>query len=249
MAENQEQKSRRDKALERLKAKYPDKEYADDEALIGQMDDDYASIEEELGRYKEREGKLSELLSKDPRSAQFITDMAKGKDPWIAVIERMGIDGVTDLMNDPSKQEAYAEANKAYVERLAKEKDLEAEYQTNFAESMKMLEQMQQERGLSDKTVDAAMDLVMKMANEAIVGKFTTETIDMALKAVNHDTDMEEARAEGQVAGKNAKIDEQLRKQKGGDGLPAMGGTNNAPAHKKSRGSLVDYAESIGIKV
>ena len=241
----EKQRSRRDQVVERLKTKHPEREYADDEALFGQIDDDYAASEEELGRYKERDSQMTDLFSRDPRSAQFITDMARGEDPWIAVIKRMGIDGITDLMNDPAKQEAYAEANKEYVERLAKEKDLEQQYEANFAESMKMLEQMQAERGLGDETIDAAMDLIMRMVNEAIVGKFTPETVEMALKAVNHDSDMDNARSEGELAGRNQQVEEKLRKARGGDGMPDLGGRNNTPRREPDGGgSLFDLARS-----
>lgn len=246
MAENQTptpQKSRRDQFGERLKKKYPDREYADDEALFGQIDDDYADYDNQLNQYKERESRLTDLFSKDPRSAQFITDMAKGNDPWIAVLERLGVYGVTDLLNDPKKQSEYAEANKKYVERLAKEKTLEDEYEKNFAESMTLLEKMQQERGLGDETIDAAMDLIMRITNEAILGKFTEETIDMALKAVNHDAEVSNARSEGEVAGRNAKIDEKLRKPKTGDGAPNLTGSNNAPTRKSANRSMFDLAD------
>lgn len=249
MAENQPKKSRKELFVEKLKAKYPDIDFNDEEAMFGRIDDDFASHEEELGKYKKRESELAGLVGKDPRAAQFLSDMASGKDPWLAVLERLGIDGVSDLINNPEKQEEYAEANRNYVERVAKEKSLEEEYQANFGESLKMLEQMQTERGLDDATIDAAMDLIMKITFEAIIGKFTPETVEMALKAINHDAEVEAARSEGEVAGKNAKIDETLRKPKAGDGLPAIGGANNGPAHKRSKGSLVDYAESIGIKV
>ncbi len=238
-------KSKRDLFGERLKKKYPDREYADDDALFGQINDDYDEYDNQLSQYKERESRLTDLFSKDPRSAQFITDMAKGNDPWLAVIERLGIDGVTDLMNDPSKQAEYAEANKKYVERLAKEKSLEEEYQKNFAESMNLLEQIQQEKQLGDETIDAAMDLVMRIANEAIVGKFTAETINMALNAVNHDADVQNARTEGTVAGRNAKIDEKLRKPKTGDGTPNLAGSNNAPTRQSKRAmNIFDYADA-----
>lgn len=236
-------KSKRDLFGERLKKKYPDREYADDEALFGQINDDYDEYDNQLGQYKERENRLTDLFSKDPRSAQFITDMAKGNDPWLSLIERIGIDGVTDLMNDPSKQEAYAEANKKFVERLAKEKSLEDEYQTNIAESMKLLENVQQERGISDDTLDAAMDLIMRITHEAILGKFTSETIDMALKAINHEADMNNARTEGTVAGRNAKIEEKLRKPTTGDGQPNLAGSNNAPTRKSSNRSMFDLAD------
>lgn len=236
--------SRREQFGARLKKKYPDREYADDEALFGQINDDYDDYDNRLNQYQEREKRLTDLFAKDKRSAQFITDMAKGNDPWLAVIERLGIDGVTDLINNPDKQEEYAEANKKYVERLAKEKSLEDEYQKNFAESMSLLEKMQQERGLGDETIDAAMNLIMRITNEAIVGKFTEETIDMALNAVNHDADIQNARTEGEVAGRNAKIDEKLRKPKQGDGMPDLAGSNNAPTRKRASGSsMFDLAD------
>lgn len=238
-------KSKRENFGERLKKKYPDREYPDDEALFGQINDDYDDYDNQLNQYKEREGRLSDLLSKDPRSAQFIADMAKGNDPWLAVIERLGIDGITDLMNDPEKQAEYAEANKKYVERLAKEKSLEDEYQKNFAESMDLLEQIQQEKQLGDDTIDAAMELVIRIANEAIVGKFTSETIEMALNAVTHDADVDNARTEGTVAGRNEKIEEKLRKPKTGDGLPSLAGSNNTPrSQEKKPRNFFDYAEA-----
>ena len=236
-------KSKRELIGERLKAKYPDREYADDEALYGQINDDYDEYESELGKYKERESRITELFAKDPRSARFIADMAKGDDPWIGVIERLGIDGVTDLMNDPSKQEAYAEANKKYIERIAKEKELEDEYQANISESLQMLEQYQQERGLDDDIIDAAMDLIMRITHEAILGKFTAATVDMALKAITHEADMNNARTEGTVAGRNARIEERLRKPTTGDGQPNLAGSNNAPTLKSSNRSMFDLAD------
>lgn len=248
MAENQTLNSptmsKRELVGERLKKKYPDREYADDEAMFGQINDDYDQYDNELGQYKERESRLTDLLSKDNRAAQFIADMAKGNDPWLAVIERLGIDGITDIMNDPSKKEAYAEANKKYVERLAKEKTLEEEYNKNMSEvTLPMLERMKQERGISDDMIDAAWDYLHHIAECAIRGTFTEADIDMALKAVNHDADVQNARAEGTVAGRNAKINEKLRKPQTGDGTPNLAGSNNAPTRKNTNQSMFDLAD------
>lgn len=249
MAETQapleQPKSKREQILERLKKKYPETDFEDEDSVFGKINEDYAEHENQLNQYKEREGRITDLFSKDPRSAQFIVDMAKGNDPWIAIIERLGIDGITDIMNDPTKQEEYAKANEAYVQRLAKEKTLEEEYQKNFAESMDLLERIQQERKLSDDTIDAAMELVIRIANEAIVGKFTEETIGMALNAITHDADVENANSEGVIAGRNAQIEEKVRKPKAGDGIPHLAGSNNNPAPMRTKGeSIFDIARS-----
>lgn len=242
MAETQEQKSRRDQYLERLKARYPEKDYADDEAIFGQANDDYDEYERQLADYKGREDKLQEMFAKDPKNAQFIADMASGKDPWLAVIERMGIDGVTDLLNNPEKKEEYAEANKTYIEKLAKEKELEAEHDANLEVSLQMIDEEKAKRGLSDEAIDAAWNLILQIAHEAIMGKITPETLDMALKATNHDADVENARTEGQIAGKNEKVEETLRKPKSGDGVPAMGGSNAGSSMKREANSIFDVA-------
>lgn len=247
MAENQTPmqppKSRREQFGERLKKKYPDREYADDEALFGQINDDYDNYDAELGKYKDREKRLTDLFANDPKSAQFITDMAKGNDPWIALIERIGIDGITDLINDPEKQKEYSAANAKYVEKIAKDKELKAEFDKNIGPSMDLMEKIQKERGISDETMDAAGDLIMRIANEAMVGKLTEETINMALQAVTHDADVTNARSEGEVAGRNANIEAKLRKPNKGDGTPNLAGSNNAPTRKTSSRSMFDLAD------
>lgn len=251
MAENEEKKSRRALLNERLAAKYPDLNIGDDEAVSERIGADYDDMESQLNGYRDRETRLTELMSNNPRAALFISDMAKGADPMVAWIERLGRENIMELLDDPKKREAYAEANRKYVERVAEEKRLEEEYEKNFAESLANLQQFQQERGLSDEQIDAAYDLVTKIGIDAINGKVSVESVDMALKALHHDTDVESAREEGEVAARNQKIVEQRRRAKGSDGVRVLGGANNkaGTSQDEDDGELVRYARSIGIKV
>jgi hypothetical protein len=150
-----------------------------------------------------------------------------------------------EAANDPELLDKLAEANKDYVERVAKSKELEEEYKQNFAESCKVFDKIQQERGLSDEMLDEAYEVVKRITNEAILGKFTEETMLMALNAINHDADVANARNEGTIAGRNTKIEEKLRKPKTGDGTPNLGGSNNAPTSQKRRPmNIFDYADA-----
>lgn len=242
MAEEKRVKSRRDQFRERLIKKYPDREYADDEALFGQINDDYDEYDNRLSGYEERERKLTDMFTNDPRSAQFITDMAQGKDPWSSLINRIGIDGVKEMLDDPAKMEEFAASNKEYVERMAKQKGLEEEWEKNMKTTLSMLEQKQQELGLSDEQIDAAADLIKEITNDAVIGIIKPETLDMVLKALNHDADMAVAREEGEIRGKNAKVEAKLRKPSRGDGTPTLAGTNNAPAPSRQKNSIFDIA-------
>ena len=232
MAENENQKTKRELFAERLKGRYPDRDFTDDEAMYGQAGEDYDAYENELSGYRERESKLEELFAKDPKNAQFLADMARGEDPWLVVIERLGTDGITELLNDPEKKAAYEEANKRYAERLAKEKEIEAEYDRNMEESQRVREELDAIHGV--EAVDAALGVIDQMTKDAIMGKVTKEAVEMAMKIVNRDADLANARSEGEIAGRNAKIEERMRRQQTGDGMPQMGGaTAPAPAPKK----------------
>ena len=71
MPNNMEVKSNRERYTERLKAKYPDREFADDEALFGQINDDYDGYDKELSGYKEREKALVRPVCKQPAKCRF----------------------------------------------------------------------------------------------------------------------------------------------------------------------------------
>lgn len=243
MTEGKQVKSRRDEFGERLKKKYPDREYADDDALFGQINDDYDQYDRELAGYRDREGKLTDMFTRDPRSAQFITDMAQGKDPWVSLINRIGIDGVKEMLDDPARMDEFAKSNKEYVDRLAKQKGLEEEWEKNMRSTLSMLEQKQQEMGLSDEQIDAASDWIKEVANDAVIGVIKPETIDMALKAINHDADIAAADAEGEIRGRNAKVEAQLRKPRRGDGTPVLAGANNSPKASRNKGSIFELAD------
>ena len=205
-----EVKSNRERYTDRLKAKYPDKEFADDEALFAQINDEYDGLDKELSGYKEREKALSDLFASNPRSAAFLTDWRKGEDPIIGMIRKFG-DDFKAALEDPEKQEALAAANKEYAERITKEKEFE---------------QMQQEEGISDDEIDQAMEFLIGIMKDGLLGKFTRDSIQMAIKAIKHDSDVETASHEGEVKGRNSKIEEKLRKGSKSDGTANLAGKN-----------------------
>ena len=245
MAENQvPTKSKRDQFGERLKKKYPDREYADDEALFGQIDEDYANYDDQINQYREREQKFADMFTSDPRSAHFVTNWRNGEDPVVSFVRQFGTD-IKDAIDDPERQEEIAAANKEFVERVAKEKELEETYQSNLAESLNYLNTFQSKNGLSDEQVDAVMKYLVDIVSDGIMGKFSPKSIEMALNAINHDADVANARTEGNVAGRNAKIKETLRKPQSGDGTPTLAGSNNTPTSQRRRPmNIFDYADA-----
>ena len=235
--DNKQVKSKRDAMAERLRNRYPDKDFSDDEAFFGQISDDYDEYDKNISDYQEREKAFSDMFTSDPRSARFINDWRNGEDPAVGLVRMFGTE-IKEAIDDPERQEEMAAANKEFVERVAKEKELEELYQTNIDASLKELERMQQEEGMNDEQIGAAMRLLLGIIQDGIVGKFTPESIHLALKAINHDADVTAANEEGVVQGKNTKVEEKLRKPKKGDGTAPLGGANSTAKQPRQRPSL-----------
>ncbi len=240
---NQKVKSKRDSAIERLKTRYPDKSFDDDEAVFGQISDDYDELDRQVGEYKDRERQLGDMFASDPRSANFLANWRNGEDPVIGLVRMFGTD-IKDALEDPDRQEEIAAANKEFVDRLAKDKEAEEEFQSNLKASLTTLEEFQTEKGLDDEGLDEVMEFLAGIVTDGITGKFSKETLEMGLKAVRHDSDVETAGEEGEVRGKNAKISERLRKRSEGDGTPSLTGKNGNAAPNRptpALGALDNY--------
>ncbi len=225
MPDKTEVRSNRDRYIERLKARYPDKEFADDEALFGQINDDYDGYDKELSVYREQDKALSDMFASDPRSAAFLTDWRNGEDPLAGLIRKFG-DDFKAALEDPGKQEQLAAANKEYAERIAKEREYEEQYQQNINETYAVIEQVQQEDGLTDGDIDQAMEFLIGIMKDGLLGKFSADSIRMAVKAIRHDSDVEQAGHEGEIRGRNSKIEERLRRKGRGDGTADLAGKN-----------------------
>ena len=226
MTENEEIKNNRLRYSERLKAKYPGNSYADDEALFQQAMDDYDAYENELSEYRNNEKALSDLFAQNPRSASFLIDWRNGEDPLISMIRKFG-DDFKAALDDPEKQEALAAANKEYAERIAEEAKYSEEYQKNIDATGEMIDQLQAEEGLSEDEVNEAISFLVGIVRDGLLGRFSRESVKMALKAINHDEDVALADREGEVRGRNAKIEEKLRKVGRGDGTANLGSKNS----------------------
>lgn len=225
MAENNEVKSSRERFAERMKTKYPDKEFAGDEEIFAQINDDYDAYDGELSEYQKREKELYDLFSESPTSASFLTEWKNGGDPVVMMIRKYG-DDFKAALDDEEKQEEIAAANKEYAERIAKEAEFEEQYQANIQQTYDMLDKMQAEDGLAEEDVNEAMTFLIGIMRDGIVGKFSKESVQMALKAIRHDDDVELAEHAGEVKGRNAMIEEKLRKNGRNDGTASLAGKN-----------------------
>lgn len=229
MAEPQENtpKSKRDTFRERMAKKRPDLNMDDEEALYGALDEDYADYDQRIAGYEQNERDLSDMFSQDARSGLLMQRWRKGDDPAIAMLELFG-DDIVDAINDPDKMDEVKAARQKYLEKTAKAKQSQAEYEKNLSESLQQLEQYQQEQKLSDDEVNDLMGRYVAMMRDFVNGRFSKEQLEMVRKGAAYDADLANAEEEGRISGRNEKIRAKLQEPQG-DGLPGAGG-RAAPA-------------------
>ena len=221
VVDNKTVASKRQALEERLRAKYPDNDFTDDESLYGTAVDDLDDYDSKINKYKEVDSKMSEKFMNNPALGGMMVDVLGGKDPIVSVIERYG-DDLREYLDDPDKREELAEANKKYMERVSQEKELENEYESNLEESVRVAEEVQTNGGYSDDQVNEAFNQILMDAQNAILGKIDAAMLETKLKGLSHDVDVQEATQEAEVRGKNTKIEEKKKSFKGDQDMPAV---------------------------
>lgn len=238
-------KSARERLVERMRARHPDLADGDDDwddGLYSRIGEDYDAYDEEIAGYRDTEDKMREMFSRDPRSAAFLTRWRGGADPVVELVRLFGDDFV-EQMRDPARQEALAAASKEYLDRVEEQSRYEEDYKRNITESRSVADALMEERGLTDDDMDAAVSYLVGVMADAVVGRFSRESLLMALNAVRHDRDVAEAAGEAEVRGRNARIQETLRRRKSGDGTPAAsGGGGGGMAEPRRARSIFDQA-------
>lgn len=249
--ENKEERKRRDVFTDRLRTKHPDLSSFDDEdALFGRINDDYDEYDARIKGYEENEQRLLDMFNSDPRSAQLFMHMNRGENIVIPLVRLFGTD-IKDAIDDPEKLEELSQAQSEYLERVTKEKELQQQYDENMVTSLSDLATVQQELGLNDDEVDEAMARLSLISNEFIMGKITPETLRLMFNAIHHDEDVAAAAEEAEVRGRNANIEEKVRKRKQGDGSAQLHGGSGVkerrPVSRPSLGALDRFGDDDSI--
>ncbi|MBD5421505.1 MAG: hypothetical protein HDR49_00530 [Bacteroides sp.] len=236
-----EQLTARERVRRRLAEKYPDRDLDDEDEYYNSLGEHLDSLDGRLHEYDEANKPLVDLIDKDPRSAAFLVDWMEGRNPAVSMIRNYGVD-LREMLDDENAQEEFSQAHAEFLERTARNRELEEEYNRNLGTSLDQIEAWKAEKGVGDEEAETIFDTLTAMMQNLIVGKIDPAMLDMALAAHRHDADVENARGQGEIAGRNAKIEEKLRKPKSrrGDGIPALGSANAGAARRPT--SIFDLA-------
>lgn len=229
--ENQEVKKGRDKLRSRASQRFPDRKFVPDVTDVpeGQQLDDLDEaisemMDEQDARMKESSDKLEklqQLMYSDPQSAEFISLWLETGDPRAALVEVFG-DELSDLGTEEGRKK-FSGNLASWRERKARNDELNAQYDTNWNAFLEKLDLWGNAKGLdNEKKANVAMRLI-DVYDKGLTNAYDESDMDMAYKALSYDKDVAVARQEGEVTGRNAKIQSQRRTRTPQDGMPPSG--------------------------
>ena len=220
----------------------------DDENIFGAIDEDYGAADaaqEKMSKYEENSGKFVDMFYKDPKVAAFFNACRDGQDPIEFMIENFG-DEFREAMDSEEGRKKYGEKHQAWLDRVASEKQLEEEAAANLDKTFETLDQFQQQHGLTEEQATEVFNWVHQVIIDGLVNIVKPETFEMAMKALNYDNDVQQAGDEGEIRGRNAKIEDKLKKKEAPAAVPptlgtaATGSTEPKPKNRR-RNPFVAY--------
>lgn len=232
-AETPAEPTARQKALARLRSRKADREFADDDddAVFGAINDDYDEDNAELEGYRADAEKWNKFLGSDYKANDFMSSWMENGSPVYAMIDEYGEDIVADITN-PDNKEKVKEHEAKRLERIAKEKELEDEYNNNIETSKALVQSMKETGQYTPEQIDGAIDSIKESFMKFLTGMIDESMIVNAIKANGYDEDKANAAAEAEVKGRNAAIGKEFNKRKTAtDGIPALGGGAQKTEH------------------
>lgn len=238
--ENEAVASNKDKFKASFASEYPDVDMADEEAYYGALNDrndQYAKDKERLGELEDAQRQFGESLDADPQLAELFLEMTKPGGKPIDYLINHYAQAFSDLVNDPDNDQY----RKALADKIAEDvataknrKEIEEQSEANITPSLDALAKVSDEMGLSDEQVAEVFSKFVELEEKLMVSNVDEDMWRMLIHGLNYDADLEQARIEGETAGRNAKISEKLRSERPGS-LSMSGSTstrNSAPVRK-----------------
>lgn len=231
------EKSQRDLFYERHKNDFPDDDEADEELFYKRHNERMA----EYDKLKKNDGDFRKVITEHPQFGGMFLDAADGKDFFESLFGRFSEEEIMDAYHDPDKRKKISETYAGHLKSQAESKKLREEGEANIKETIARFNKYCEKNGIEGDEAMAIWNQMNDFYSDGLKGKYSDTLFDMMRKASAYDSDVENARAEGQLAGHNAKVQTTLAKGKAPKGLPPTfdGGQGAAGAEAKPKNKKV----------
>jgi hypothetical protein len=225
---------------EALREAYPDEDLSDP-GRVNEIIGELVGSKKDLKAEREANEKLYDLFENSPEMVSIVRRMDQGDDIITAIASTVQIPEAIEEMkeNDPEKYKKFlkAQAQRENRQERAQEKqeEFEQEFQENQEASQSNIDQFKNDQNMDDQTAEKFLGEINDHFSNIVKGKVSMDFLNLMQKALNYEQDVEKAKEQGKVEGRNAKITAEKNKKKG-DGLPNI--NSGSPKEHSSKASV-----------
>lgn len=214
--------------MDGFRKRHPEWKDDDEEGFYGALAADDEETQGRLKGYQDREDKLAETISSSPMNAALFMRASEGTPIPLAVLQAYP-EEMRAWIDDPANEEAVKKAFEDHANKIEENRKLKAEADANLEETNKMIDQMIADGEIKDDDeVNELLAELGKIATGLMMNHVEKDWLIAAKKAINHDADVEAAKTQGQIEGRNQKITAQRKESAAPAGNHAGLGSSNA---------------------
>lgn len=223
---------------DRLKAKYPDMAAQTDEDYNIMSEKYFDDTEAEMTRYRDSEKAVSDLIESDPEFKAIVSDMLVNGMPFrVAIAKHINPEDLVYNEEDDN-YDNWQKAKQDRLDRAARYAEMQKEIANNEIETSRIFNEFCEEKSIPEEERDAFLQII----NDNLIGllykKVDKKFLELCYKGSTYDKAVEQAAKEGEINGRNQKIQAEkakIDKEIAGDGLPNPSGKQTTQEKEKPK--------------
>lgn len=208
---------------------------SDNDAIDGMAVDRFTKLDKYQSDMQTANDSLVKIFRSDPTLTKVIKNMISGASFQEALARNMDLDTLKKVEGDPD-HDKWAKAKEDRLTDLKSRDEHNETIDANRQQSMKDMGEFFTENKISDEEAGKFAESIDRVLQDVFDGKISKEFLSMMRKAMEFDTAVGNAAAQGEIKAKNEKIETMkvdAEKEKG-DGVPVLDSKNTEKESDKA---------------
>lgn len=220
---------------EALAKQYPDREFDTDEDAENALYEDYEQKSTALQEAQVSNQQVYAMIEANPALADVLVAMNEGIPFEVALAQCVDLEALVPSDGEPN----YDEYQKAVGDRKKRASEIDARRQTiqaNQERSKVDADAFFAEKGMDEEQQTAFVSFVDDFVGSLFRGEVSKTTLGKMYQAFKYEEAIADAAEQGEINGRNAKIETKRTTDAKTDGIPTPGGAvEEAPAKQKQK--------------
>jgi putative methionine-R-sulfoxide reductase with GAF domain len=222
----------KEKAKEAIQG-YFGKDITDDnyDGMVETLVTDATEMKEKIGKYDAANRNILAMMESEPELSGILADMSGGA-KFSQVLPKY-IDLQALLESKGGDESVWEENNKTRMSKYEQMQAHKAQMAANEEKSIATVNKFMADKKLEGENADAFGNYVAEMIDRANSGDLSEEFLEAMFNAMNYKRDVAMAEEVGEVAGRNASIEEKAKSEEeiksGGDKVPVLKSGGETP--------------------